>query len=417
MLLKNKLNALRVYMIFEFFTSFGLQLIWLVAMVHLALLGFDPLQLILVGTALEVGAFLFEVPTGVIADVYSRRLSVILGAFTLGISFSAFALTTTFEIVLITQFIGGVGYTFLSGATNAWLADEIGEKEAGEAYLSAAQVGNMAGILGIFGAVLLGSQSMALSMLCGGLTLIGLGIFLTVYMPEHGFTPTPKEERETFRDMSRTFSAGLKAIRARPVLIMLVGVTFLFGAYSEGFDRLWQLHVIANFHLPKFANFDLVIWFGVIGLVSSLLFLGVTKVIRKRIDTTNGAKIAQALGVINFGMMVMILVFAFAEQFLLAMIAFWTLGVLRGLIHPLQQAWMNQGLESSSRATVLSMISQTDAIGQIGAGPTIGLIGQQFGVRIALACGAIILIPVAWLYARTINHQNTQPTPSPESVG
>ncbi|HRF99214.1 MAG TPA: MFS transporter, partial [Aggregatilineales bacterium] len=257
MLSIKKMDAYRLYMIFEFFTSFGLQLIWLVAMVHLALLGFDPLQLVLVGTALEVGAFLFEIPTGVVADVYSRRLSVILGALTLGVSYSCLALTTTFEIVLITQFVAGIGYTFLSGATSAWLADEIGEKEAGEAYLSAAQVANMAGILGIFGAVLLGSQSMALSMLCGGLiliglgtviavliatqsmplsmligglTLIGLGIFLMLYMPENGFSPTPKEERETFRDMGRTFTTGLKVIRARPVLVMLIGVTFLFGA-------------------------------------------------------------------------------------------------------------------------------------------------------------------------------------------
>jgi DHA3 family tetracycline resistance protein-like MFS transporter len=417
MLSIKKMDAYRLYMIFEFFTSFGLQLIWLVAMVHLALLGFDPLQLVLVGTALEVGAFLFEIPTGVVADVYSRRLSVILGALTLGVSYSCLALTTTFEIVLMTQFVAGVGYTFLSGATSAWLADEIGEKRAGDAYLRAAQVGNMAGIIGTVIAVLIASQSMPLSMLIGGLTLIGLGIFLMLYMPENGFSPTPKEERETFRDMGRTFTAGLKVIRARPVLMMLIGVTFLFGAYSEGFDRLWQLHVVSNFNLPQVANFNLVLWFGVISLVSSFLFLAVTKVIRKRIDTQSGYKIARALSVINIGMMGGILIFAFAENFVLAMIAFWTLGVLRGLIHPLQQAWANQGLESSSRATVLSMISQTDAIGQIGAGPTVGLIGQQLGVRIALACGAIILMPIAVLYARTVNHQNGQPVaPAPESA-
>ena len=41
--------------------------------------GLNPLQLVLVGTALEASAFLFEVPTGVVADVYSRRLSVMSG--------------------------------------------------------------------------------------------------------------------------------------------------------------------------------------------------------------------------------------------------------------------------------------------------------------------------------------------------
>ncbi|MCL4252252.1 MAG: MFS transporter [Anaerolineae bacterium] len=405
MLVTKKMDAYRIYMIFEFFTSFGLQLIWLVAMVHLALLGFDPLQLILVGTALEVGAFFFEIPTGVVADVFSRRLSVIIGVFTLGFSYSALSLTTTFEIVLITQFVAGIGYTFLSGATSAWLADEIGEEKASKAYLRAAQIANIASMVGIFAVIILGARSMAFSMLVGGIVLIGLGVFLSLYMPENGFSPTPKEERETFREMKQTFVGGIRAIRMRPVLLILVIVTFLFGAYSEGFDRLWQLHVVANFNLPQQAGFDLVIWFALISLVSSFLFLGVTKVLQKRIDMVNGVKIARFLALINIGMIIGIVVFAFAENFILAMLAFWALGVLRGLMHPLKLAWMNQGLDTNVRATVLSMISQTDAIGQIGAGPTVGLIGQRFGVRIALACGAIILLPITILYARTIGHQ------------
>ena len=47
----------------------------------------DPMQLVLVGTTLEVSIFIFEIPTGVVADLYSRRLSIIIGFFLTGIGF------------------------------------------------------------------------------------------------------------------------------------------------------------------------------------------------------------------------------------------------------------------------------------------------------------------------------------------
>ena len=59
----------------------------MIAIYFVEVVGLDALQLVLIGTALEVSAFLFEVPTGVVADVYSRRLSVIIGTILLGFGF------------------------------------------------------------------------------------------------------------------------------------------------------------------------------------------------------------------------------------------------------------------------------------------------------------------------------------------
>ena len=87
----------------------------------------NPLQLVLVGTALEASAFLFEVPTGVVADVCSRRLSVIIGVFLIGAGFLVWGAVPLFVTVLLAQVLWGVGYTFTSGATEAWIADELGE--------------------------------------------------------------------------------------------------------------------------------------------------------------------------------------------------------------------------------------------------------------------------------------------------
>ena len=98
--------------------------------------GLNPLQLVLLGTTLEITALLFEVPTGVVADVYSRRLSVIIGVFIIGAGMAMQALPT-FGLLLLTQVVWGIGFTFTSGATDAWLVDEIGDGNAGEIFLRA----------------------------------------------------------------------------------------------------------------------------------------------------------------------------------------------------------------------------------------------------------------------------------------
>lgn len=409
MVVIHKWDAYRIYLIEQFLFSFTLALVWTLAMVYMIrVAGLDPLQLVLVGTALEVSAFTFEVPTGVVADVYSRRLSVILGYLMLGAGFLLMGLFPDFGVFLVSQIIAGIGYTFVSGAGAAWLADEIGEARAGKAYLRGSQMGSIGGICGIIVSVTLGMGSLALPMIFGSVSLMMCGVFLMLFMPENGFTPTPKAERETFKHMFSTFGSGINTVKRRPVLLTLLGAIFVFGAFSEGFDRLWVYHLENNFTLPLLGEFDPIIWYGIIGIVSSIIGMGFTEVVRRRLNTQNQPSVARALLVINTGIIVSVVIFALVGQFAIAMLAFWTLGALRGLNYPLQTAWINQGLDPKIRATVLSITAQADAIGQIAGGPGIGFIGRQFGVRAALAMGGLILSPVLLLYPRSIRQSHAE---------
>ena len=413
----HKWDAYRIYLIEQFLFSFTLALIWTLAMVYMIRdAGLDPLQLVLVGTALEVSAFTFEVPTGVVADVYSRRLSVILGYLFLGAGFLIMGLFPVFGVILFTQIVTGIGYTFVSGAGAAWLADEIGEVQAGKAYLRGSQMGSIGGICGIILSVTLGMGALSFPIIVGSVSLMMGGVFLALFMPENGFTPTPKAERETFKAMFSTFGAGVTTVKRRPVLLTLLGAIFVFGAFSEGFDRLWVFHLETNFTLPLLGEFDPIIWYGIIGIVSSIIGMGFIEIVRRRINTENQPAIARALLVINSGIIVSVVIFALVGQFAIAMLAFWTLGALRGLNHPLQTAWINQGLDPKIRATVLSITAQADAIGQIAGGPGIGFIGRQFGVRTALAMGGLILSPVLLLYARSIRQSHAEINATPEPV-
>src|SRR5512136_2581712 len=183
-----RLNAYTTYLILSGWDGAIAWLIFTVNTIYQAtVVGLNPLQLVLVGTTLEAAAFIFEVPTGVVADVYSRRLSVIIGMFLIGLGFIVEGAFPLFLPILLAQVLWGVGFTFTSGATQAWITDEIGEAAAGKAFLRSNQVGDLAALFGIGAGVALGNLRINLPIVLGGAGIMLLGMLLIVWMPETGF--------------------------------------------------------------------------------------------------------------------------------------------------------------------------------------------------------------------------------------
>jgi MFS transporter, DHA3 family, tetracycline resistance protein len=403
--LKN-LHPYRVFLTYAGMTSLAFTLIFTINMVYqVQSVGLGPLQLVLVGTVLEGTVFLFEIPTGIVADVYSRRLSVIIGTALVGIGFLVEGLIPTFAGVLLAQVVWGFGWTFTSGANEAWLADEIGEDEAAKTYLRASQVGQLMAAVGIIASVAIASIELNYAIITGGVIQLLAALFLLLFMTENGFTPTPKAERETVGAMIRTTREGMRMIQQRPILLTIMAVTFIYGAASESFDRLWTLHLLDNFTFPIVGELEPVVWFGVISFVSMLIGATVTEVLRRRVKTDQQASIVGALRRINTLLVMLIVAFALVENFLLALLLYWTIAPLRSVHYPLMAAWTNRGIDPQVRATVLSMVSQTDAVGQMAGGPGVGYVGNVYGVRAALAVGGLMISPLLWLYGRVL-HQD-----------
>ena len=107
-------------------TAEGLEWgVWLALTVFwIVELDLSPLQLALLGIALEVAALVSETPTGVVADVYSRRRSVVLAQLIMGVAFIWAFASTNFWVILPAQALIGFGWTFRSGADTAWVTDE-----------------------------------------------------------------------------------------------------------------------------------------------------------------------------------------------------------------------------------------------------------------------------------------------------
>lgn len=403
MFAQKKLGAVPVYLLLigggSFFSTlvFTVNLIYQVQIAHL-----NPLQLVLVGTILEGTAFLFEVPTGIVADVYSRRLSIIIGAFLLGIGLALQGVVPRFGVILLAQVIWGIGSTFTSGATEAWLTDEIGVERANPLFLRASQFELIGSIIAVAIATAIGNFSLRAPILIGGGLYLVMGVVLLVVMPEHGFTPTPRAERTTWQVMGGQLKSSVALVRRSHVLLTIFGIMAFSGAASESYDRLSTDHFLTNFAFPTFDGWKPVVWLGIVSIIGRLVNIGTFEVVRRRLDTNSHRAVARALTISTALLVVCYLGFALAGNLALAAIASTGVWMFRRINNPLQTAWINQHVDSGVRATVISISNQADAIGQIAGGPVVGYVGVLASVRTALVVGGSILTPALLLYAQTL---------------
>jgi len=399
------LPARRVYMLFRAVQQFAFEMMFTVLPIYfVATVGMNPLQLVLVGTALEGTVLLLEVPTSVVADTFSHRLSVITGAAVLGAGFVLTGLAPVFAWVIVAQVINGAGYTLLSGALEAWLANEEGEKAVGEIMLRAGQVARVTGLVGIGASMFFGSIYAGLPYVLGGSLLILLAGFLAVVMPESNFRPLrredPARDLNPLRAMWGTLRAGASAMRGSPLLIGLAAVVFFLGASSEGWDRLAEPHLLSSFALP-FGNLPPVVWLGSIQVAGTLLTLAVVEALRRRLEQVTRRPEQTAAWLLGVALLMAALgaAYALAQPFWLAVVVFMLFGLLRSLLHPLYDAWIVQQVDPRVRATMLSMVNQMDALGQVTGGPAVGAVGLR-SLRLALALSSALLTPAAALFAR-----------------
>jgi DHA3 family tetracycline resistance protein-like MFS transporter len=406
-----RLEPERTWLVYIGVWALARSLGWTVAAVYFVReVGMSPLELVLTGTALEVAYFVFEVPTGVVADLYSRRASVVLAQFLMGAGFILTGAFADVGVILAAAALIGFGWTFKSGAEDAWLADEVGSERMARAYQRGAQVARAFTLVGIGGAVSVGLVDLRLPIVAAGVLLGVLGVTLALVMPEAGFRPAGRDGLGTVRSMARTTRDGSRLIRARLLLLLIVGITFFSGMWSEAIDRLWEAHLLLDVGVPGFAGLDPVVWFGVLNAGAVLLALVVAQPLVKRFERMGKEGMARTLLGLDSALIVATLVFAFAGSFALAVAAFWAIDVARSLSYPVYDTWLNSNIDDSRvRATVISITNLGDSAGEWGGGPALGAIGTAYSTRAALACGAAVLAPALWLYGRAIKQAPQEP--------
>jgi DHA3 family tetracycline resistance protein-like MFS transporter len=393
--------------------SFGAYMpTWVVMAVYLVQqLHLSPLQLVLMGTAMEAAVFLFEVPTGVVADTYSRRLSLVIGYLGMGVAWLAVGLASAPWLIIALWAAWGLAYTFTSGAEEAWIADEVGADRVGPVFLRAARYGQIGAVVGLLLQVAVGTQSLRAGVILGGVFTILCGIGCILFMPETGFRRRPRAERASaLAEMRTTAVTGARYAWAAPVIVLLAGVEIFMGASSEAFDRLKEAHFLRDVGLPAVGSLDPVVWFGIFWLAGMLLNIAAIGSLIKSVERGGRQTVAYFLFGFTAIELVAMLAFALTGSIWLAIAALLGVFFCRNMAGPLYDTWLNQQItESSVRATVISLTGQANAVGQAAGGPVLGGIGNVWGIRAALAGGALAIGPALGLYARAIAHHGREP--------
>src|SRR5918999_308564 len=258
-------DAHRVWLGYCAVEAFAFGLGWTVAPIFFVReLGLSPLELVLAGTALELAYFAFEIPTGIVADTYGRRLSTIIGILGLGLGFVVTGFANGVGLVLAAAAFMGFAWTFKSGAEDALITDEVGVERSGSAFQAGAQAARIGGLLALV-------------------------------MPETGFRSARREDVSAVASMAATGRQGGSLIRRRPILLLIVGIGFFLGVSDEGFDRLWEAQFLVEVGVPGFAGLDQVVWFGVLGAGALLLSIVVAQPLARRFGAMGSARMARAL--------------------------------------------------------------------------------------------------------------------------
>lgn len=376
--------------------------------------GLDPLQLVLMGTILEVSYLLFEVPTGIVADSVSRKWSIVIGYVGTGIAFVMLGSADSFGIAALSQVLYGVSATFVSGADVAWLTDEVGEDAARPLYVRSEQFFNGGALVGIAGSVALASIALRLPILVCGFGYAALGLALAAGMTETR-RPTRDAGTKLRHSMRVTLRDAIRQVRAHHVLLLILATAALHGASTEGWDRLSDLQLLRGIGLPSLGDLEPIVWFGILDGVGLVLGIAALSYVRRRGHLEGHGLVAKLLALVDVLLIASVVGFAFVGSFWWAAILFWIVGGLRSLRGPVFTAWINQGLDPATRATINSMGGQADAVGQAMAGPVVGGVGRAVSVPWALSLAGLLRLPILFLYLRAIR-RGTVGTIAPDAM-
>jgi MFS transporter, DHA3 family, tetracycline resistance protein len=401
---RHPISPYRLYLLLESGMSFLLGITSATIMVYWVISGgLNPLQLLLLGTALELSYFVLQLPTGVLADMVSRRLCVLAGLFIVGLALVMEGLSPSFANLLGAQVVLGLGAALSDGAQQAWIADELGEDQMTGVYLRATQFGLIATIAGSLLSGLIALAGLNAPLLTGGALICLLAVAAAVVMPERNFRP-PASERRGIGSVARQASGMLvdqtrstrRAIVAVPGLVLLFMMTLFVGMWSESFDRLWGAFLLRDIRFPQLAGLHPAMWFSLFACAAALLAVGSTELAKRRTERLGPDSVVGAMLVLTLAIGAAVVLMATAHAFAVVVVAYLIVSVLRPVLEPLTAGWLVGRIEPSVRATALSAKAMFDSAGQIIGGPVFGVIGTLASIRVALLAGAVALAPAAW---------------------
>jgi MFS family permease len=385
----------RVYLTLLLGNTLAASFIWGINTLFLLDAGLSNLEAFAANAFFTAGMVVFEVPTGVVADVWGRRVSYLLGTLTLaGSTFLYWLLWVTsapFWPWAIVSMLLGLGFTFFSGAVEAWLVDALkfaGYEGGLEAVMGRGQMVSGAAMLGgsVLGGVIAQTTSLGVPFLMRVGVLVAMFFVAQRMMQDLGFTPEPSSS--PLQDMRQLFDSSIDyGLKNPPVRWVMLAAPFASGVGIYTFYAL-QPYLLELWGNPKA--------YSIAGLAAAIVagaqILGgylapwFRRLFRKRtsaliLATISSVAILAALGLTD------------TFWIALALLTLWAMVFAAEM--PIRQAYLNDMIPSRQRATVLSFDSLMASSGGVVIQPALGKVADAYSYSTSLVIGSLVQLAAA----------------------
>jgi MFS family permease len=361
--------------------------IWGVNTLFLLDAGLSFFEVFVANGAFSLGTVLFEVPTGVVADTLGRRISFLLSVAVLAAATFVYVGLAEIEAGVVafsvTSVLMAAGFTFYSGAMEAWLVDALHAARwdgvLDRVFARGAQVTGVAMVCGTVGGGLLGQVDLSLPYLVRSVLLAAVFVVAFVVMHDIGFEPRRVRVRDLPAEVVRNGRAGVAYGWRRRSLRLLM----LASAVQVGFFT-WAFYASQPYMLELLGSDA--IWIA--GLVASGIALSMivgnqivsvaSRYCARRTTLLLAAACVQTVAAIALGL---------AGSFWIALPALLVVTGSFGVIGPVRQSYLHQVVPSAQRATVVSFDSMVSGVGGVGGQVGLGALGEARAVGTAFVVG------------------------------
>lgn len=376
------------YLALMFSNTLAASFIWGINTIFLLDAGLSNTQAFLANSFFTIGQVLFEVPTGIVADRWGRKISYMLGSLTLALSTLLYLLAwythASFSIWAGTSVLLGLGFTFFSGATEAWLVDAlkaVGYKGNLDLVFSKGQI--VSGIAMLVGAVGGGFIAQITNLSVPYIlraAILGINFLIALFfMKDLGFKP--KQTTHPLLDIKNIFSTSIDiGIRTPSVRWVMLAAPFTSGVGFYTFYAMqpFLLKLYGDQHAYGIAGLAAAIVAGA-QIVGGLAVPNLQKIFKRRTSI-----------LISAGFMTTVLMVAIGvvTNFWIVLILLIIWGLLFSAAGPVRQAYLNGLIPSDQRATILSFDSMISSLGGVFIQPMLGKVADMWSYGPSYIAGA-----------------------------
>jgi MFS family permease len=377
-----------------YFTLAGLYtlsaaLIWGVNTLFLLDAGLSFFEVFVANAAFSAGMVVFEIPTGVVADTLGRRVSFLLSVSVLGATtllYVALAQVGAGVVAFALVSVGmGLGFTFYSGAMEAWLVDALAVTGyrgiLDRVFARGQQITGAAMLVGAVGGGLLGQIDLAIPYLVRAALLAVVFVMAFVVMHDLGFTPRRVSAAELPGEIVRNGKAGVEfGWGQRPLRLLMLASLVQVGFLTWGFYA-------SQPYLLALLDSDAVWIAGLVAAGVALSTIAGNQVVSiasrycgRRTTLLLAAAALQTCAAVALGV---------ASSFWVALPAFLLVTASVGVTSPVRQAYLHQVVPTEQRATVVSFDSMVSNVGGVGGQVGLGALGEARSVGAAFVAGGV----------------------------